>query len=185
MRPGKAGNGKRKTEGGPKAGKRERRANRDGPEAGNRREGRIRLFRAKAIRTALPAPGRAPGRSASSGTPSAARLRITSSGLRTPRIARPSRVDHVNRNVGTHAAHQRRRRIDRQRRSDHHQDVGPGGKFRRTVEFGNRLAEEDDVRTQQRTVLGARSSKPCSTPSNGRMSDGSSVERSLVSSPCR
>ena len=65
---------------------------------------------------------------------------------------RAARVDHIDRDVGTHAAHQRRRRIDRQRRSDHHQDVGPGGKFRRTVEFGNRLAEEDDVRTQQRTV---------------------------------
>lgn len=44
------------------------------------------------------------------------------------------------------------RRIDRQRRAYHHEDIGFGGKRRSAHELGNRFAEKDDMRAQQRAV---------------------------------
>ena len=83
----------------------------------------------------------------SSGTPSAARLRMTVSGLRMPAVSgRPGSTSQIG------AAGGRQRTSDRQRRADDDHRVGRRGDPGRTFEHRDRLAEEDDMRPQQRPV---------------------------------
>ena len=93
-------------------------------------------------------------RSASSGIPTAARSRRCVSGLTDRPHVGSAGVDQIDRHPGTDVMHQRSRRIDRQRRSDDDQHIGRLRNPHRMVELGNRLAEKDDMRTQQRPVGG-------------------------------
>lgn len=61
-------------------------------------------------------------------------------------------IDDIDRDSGAHAAHQRRGGIDRQRSPHDHHDIRRPGNLRGTFEHRHRLAEKDDVRTQQRPV---------------------------------